>query len=299
MLGAIPLSPAAQQAVAATFADWRHETAKSSHGIARLFVAMRSTLALIRVMAGNAVRELPMETRSPFIWRVAFGSVVVVLALGFFEPMFPTVASGAGAVALMGLAQGLYFGGMFFPLVVFAAEVTGRSTRRAPSLGSALVMAMAVLVWVAIVAPETLNFMWTIHGWGLRTETLPPMPSFVGILTGAPTREVSLLFVVNRGLAWISVSVSLWSLAVLAYRIRAFAAGSTFRRMAIVWCAVLIATVAILTVAVLPQLTSLARVPYARIVLLWVLAVGTFYAAALLARRSAARTEALALQTMR
>lgn len=121
MLGGLPVSSAALQAIAATLADWRHETQRAQHVVARLLVALRSTLALGRVLGGSAICELRAEVRSPFLWRVAAGSLAMVVALGFLKPMYPTVTDGIGSLTLMSLAQGLFLSGMFLPLVVFVA----------------------------------------------------------------------------------------------------------------------------------------------------------------------------------
>lgn len=146
-------------------------------------------------------------------------------------------------------------------------------------------MAIAVLIWVVIVAPETLNFMWTIHRWG--PEDTPPAPSVIRWFTGEPNRDISPLFLVNRGIAWVSFSAGFWSLAVLAYRLRRFAAGSTVRRTVIVWGSVLLGSVLIPTLTILPRLMPLARVPYAGTLLIGISAFGAFAAAALIARWSA------------
>jgi hypothetical protein len=299
MLDGLPLRPAAKRAVAATIADWSHEAERAPHQVARLGVATCSTVALVRVIASSATRELRSEVRSPFLWRTLVACAVVVLLAGFIEPMFPTEARGRWAELMMGMAQGLYVGSIFIPLAVFAAEVTGRSSRQAPSLASAMVLAAAILMWVAVVAPETLNFMWTIHQWGPDTEVVPPVPSVVRWFTGEPTKQPTPLFIFNRALAWVCFSVSFWSLTVLAYRVRTFAAGSIGGKLAIVCGSVLLGGVLLPTVVIFPRLTAIGRVPYLWTGVIGLLSVAAFSAAAALARKTAARAEALALQMSR
>lgn len=299
MLSGLPLSPASLHAVNATFADWRHEAERAPHRVARLGVATRSTVALIRVLASSATRELRGQARSPFLWRTFIACALVVVAVGFVvDPIFQTQARGPLAQALMSLSQGLYFGSILFPLALFTAEVTGRSTRMAPSLGSALALAAAVLVWVVIVIPETFNFMW-IHRWGQAPDVTPVMPSVVRWINGEPTREISVLYAFNRGLAWVCSSASLWSLTVLAYRLRTFPAASTGRRFAVVSGSVLLAGVLLPVVATLPRFMAVARVSYGWTVMIGLFAVATLFAAAVLARRTAARAGAHALQVSR
>ena len=254
MLGAIP-SAGCAAGRRCDIRDCRHEPAKSSHGFARLLVALRSTLALIRVLPQCGPRAADGDRL-----RLSGGLQLAAWSSCWhwvFLSVLPDSSEGAGAFALMSWHRGSTLAAWFSLLLSSppksqAGAPGKRRTGQRVGDGDGG-------CW----------FGW--RSWFLKRSTSCGL-SMVGAedrhvspdalvhwhLHRAPTREVSLLFVVNRGLAWTHISVSLWSLAVIAYRIRAFAAGSTFRRMVIVWCAVLIATVAILTVSVLPQLTALA-----------------------------------------
>jgi len=128
------------------------------------------------------------------------------------------------------------------PFFVFVAESTGRAVRSGPSLVSGFVLSTLLLLFVFLLAPEAGNYAYSQFGRAAPGD-LPPIPSPLRLLRGEPSLPLSFMFVGTRVLTWLELTILVCGTAVLAYRMRLWAAT---RR-----CPAFVTVGAIVTVAIL------------------------------------------------
>jgi hypothetical protein len=293
LLGGVPLCPSTERAIAATLADWRHEAGRTLSAAVRIGVSARYGVALARAVVGSALRQVPREVRSPFLWRLAVTAVLAIGLLAWLNPAPARVATGAFDHAWLSVLQATWLATMFVLLVVFVSEATGRPFRSAPSLTGGLMLAAALFGFTFVVLPEAINHFamraWEAVYWTGRADGLPPMVSPIRLLTGEPTQDLSWAYVSFGGLNWLGLSMAAWSFSVLAYRVRQYGGAHRVRRFLIVWSTIL--AVFLLVVAIrLIDAYSGARVDVPLSLLHLMLSVGALVASSWLARRARVST---------
>ncbi len=289
LLAGVPMCDRTDRAIAATLADWRHEAGRADSAAARVLVAGRSVVGVCRALSGSALRQLPGEARSPFLWRVLIGTVLGTCGIAYLF----SLGLRPGTILAHPLLVSLSFAASMIlialPVFVFMAESTGRSARRGPSLASGLVLAVLLLLFVFLLVPEVGNYHYSQFGRSAPGD-LPPIPSPLRLLSGEPTLPLSFMFMVTRGLNWLSLTFLVCGTAVLAYRVRLSAADSRLPAFVPV-------TGAILAVAVVPfglalvfsalwSLHGIRLGPFTQQLIPLSLAASAFVAAGWLARRT-------------
>lgn len=244
LLGGVPLCASTEKVVAATFADWRHESARARTAGGRIIVGARSTFALVRALLGCAFQQVPSEARSPFVWRVVVAAVMTVAFFAWLEPQPSRYSTGTLDHVWLNVLFSINIALLLVLVVVFAAEATGRQARSGPSLASGAVLSAALFVTLFLVVPEAYNYVaqrtWSDATWAHVPGGLPPMTSPIRLLIGGPMREVSAAYVTFGILNWLALSLSMWAFVVLAFRVRRFASPHRVRRVVLVWSAILI-----------------------------------------------------------
>lgn len=229
LFGGFPISPATVRALAATMADWRHEAARAGSTRRRVAVTLSSLTAIVRALVGSAIRDLPGEWRSPFLWRltVSFGLVLVAAALLLPPSRFAGVATPV-EVFVLSLIRALIPAITLFPLMAFIVEATGSHKRRGPSLGGLLALVLGSFALLSVVLPEAGTFQrqatW-LYFANASTPAPSAAPSLVRLLTGAETAALPLSYWIDQGLLLTSFTLASVCLAVLGYRIRELGRG--------------------------------------------------------------------------
>lgn len=290
LLGGVPLCASTERAVAATLADWRHESGRGLAPAARVIVGARSVIALMRAVAGSAFRQLPGEFTSPFLRRLIVAGVLAIALFAWLVPA-PRGATSSGMYrAWLSVLQSTSFAFQFALVVVFASEVTGRQTRHGPSLAGGLMLSAMLFVALFVAVPETYNHFVLLTGQGYRWDGIPPMPSPIRLLIGGPTREISLAYVAFGVLNWLTLSLSAWAFAVLAFRVRQFASPHVVRRFVAVWGAILFVLSLIVGIRLAPQALGFrAYVPF--FLVYFTLATGALAVSSWLSRRAPGRSQ--------
>jgi len=293
-LAGVPTSPATSRALAATLADWGHESRLASSFWRRALVTATSGLAILRALVGAAVRELPGEVRSPFLLRTLAGSTGVIVVLAYLMPasrfagvvpwhefVWLSVVSATIPVLIM------------LPLTVFVAECLGASRRAGPTLASLLALAGVVVLFQLIVLPEAITTQrqatWFMFA-NAATPAPPPVPSLVRLLTGGPVAHLpSTYWWTSVGLA-VTFSVLCSCLAVLGCRIRKLGGGPrwTHRVTPALICAGTVAAIAVAVGVVLwPPISVLFPYRPQMLAVVFVLAtVGALALASVLTRKT-------------
>lgn len=155
-----PLSTAAERAVAATVADWRYENHAATSLAERLWVNVRSTLAVVRAVVWGECRAMPSAS-SPFFVRL-FVSVAVVAATQVFFRPDPFLSSGAPFLArwLYQFSTAGPFVLIALPVLAFLAEVSGRRARPGPTLGTLAGLAALICVGSVLVSESRVYQDW-------------------------------------------------------------------------------------------------------------------------------------------
>lgn len=246
LLGGIPTSPAAVRALAATMADWRHEADAASSLSRRLRISLVGSASVVRVVAGLALKELPDALRLPFIWRTALVFLLLVTVRSVLDPpeRFVDVLSGwdLGVLSISSAFQSVV---LVLPAVAFVSEVSGRQSRKAPSIGAFALMAIVVALLVSAL-PELETFQrhatWA-HFANAATPPPVPIPSVYRLLVGAPMSPMTPAAWLYFSTTFVTLALSTIGFSALAYQVRR-------RRDLVSWLVGLAPVVAVPTIAV-------------------------------------------------
>lgn len=288
LLGGVPMCDTTDRAIAATLADWQHEAGHADSAAARILVAGRSVLGVCRALGGSAVRQLPGEARSPFLWRVLIGTVLGACGMAYLFSWGLRPGTILAHPLLVGLSFAASMILVALPFFVFVAESTGRSLRRGPSVASGLVLAVLLLLFVFLLAPEVGNYQYSQFGRSAPGD-LPPIPSPLRLLSGEPTLPLSFMFMATRGVNWLALTILVCGTAVLAYRVRLWAAECRFPGFVTVGAIVAVAALAFVLAFALTQLWRLQEIrlgPFTQPLIPLFLGAAAFVAAGWLARRT-------------
>lgn len=188
LFGGVPLSETDAAVVRATLADWRHEVAGASR-LRALLTSLRYTVALTRVTAGLAFRDLGPALRSPFLHRAAFGTVALIFCASLLELEHAVVGRlgvvGASRLALAEVGPWICSA---MPLLAFVVEAVGSRHRSGPSLGSLLLLGVLVAVCTAFAFPAGVE-----HAWRVKTDLGYSVPFPAEIYGAGPRADLGLL----------------------------------------------------------------------------------------------------------
>lgn len=139
--------------MSATAADWRYESRTARSPGHRLWVNVRSTVAVGRAVIWGEFRAAP-STSAPFLSRLLAALAVFTLVVMAIDaaPRWP-LESGAPLWAhlLHRLSAAVAFVATAVPLLAFLVEVTGHRSRRGPTLGALVGVAVLILFgWVLV-----------------------------------------------------------------------------------------------------------------------------------------------------
>ena len=210
VVGLMALDSRGQQAIDASFADWRHELA---HGqSSRLAVHVRSISGVGRALVNAGLSEVPSTWATAFVWKLAaIAALWLIWTLKDGPPgdtyrFFP-VTSALQAWTLVAVSLLPRFL-MLFPLMVFLAEAIGRRRWRTPVIGSGVLLSVMALFVGLLALPV---------GWAhLRHET---WRYFANASTMEPSVS-ALLVAVPAAFATVFVTASVWTALLFAHRIR-------------------------------------------------------------------------------
>jgi hypothetical protein len=181
----LALGPQGQQALDATFADWRHELAAAGTRRRRAGVSVRSMFAVCRTIRRTAFAELPKAAGSSLLWKVAAVYLIAIAwALRSGVPVgverFFMVASDAKAWSLVA-ASFVPYGVALFPLIVFVTEAVGRRNRTTPMVGRMALLTGVALVLMWFVLPTAVGY-YRYETWRYFANASVPAPTLVALL---------------------------------------------------------------------------------------------------------------------
>lgn len=156
----VPLSRAAEQAVVATAADWLYESRNATSRAQRLLVNVKSTWAMGRALVEGEWRGASFGVEA-LLGRLLV-TIALVTTLLVFTPLayIPKVDAPLFAFLLFRLTQAIPLVVMALPVIVFLVEVTGRRTRRGPTLGILFGLAAVVLIGLVLLAEARFAVGW-------------------------------------------------------------------------------------------------------------------------------------------